>query len=496
MNALSRRSLIAGSAAILALPRGAEARQARGGQDLRAILDGAAEDRAGALEALSRFDVATLSGPQRLDLETARAGLAIDLALARRFSFGRAGRSPYLVTPGSGAWMKADASPDSIRRETQALAADAARGVRLPAGIAERTIAAIALAQRGAQGARAAALAEQIETLRAHAADAPPAGVSRLPNGSDYYALLLRRTTGDDVSPARLKQRLEQEQVRVLARADRLFTRMGLHQGSVGERYTLLWQDPRWLYADSDTGRDEAVVDMNRALAAVTPQLSRWFPRLPPGVRQVQAARMPAQEAAAGKQGYRMLPGQDHPGRYVVDLKDIRRRPRWTLPAVVHHELLPGHMVQLPLEARAAPHALRQDYAQAFVEGWAIYAEHLAAAAGAYRDDPHGALGFCHWRLFRIGRALADLNIHLHGWTLDMALAHWRETMGEPAYFAPFAIDLERIALEPATRAAEAAAWLAIEDLSAGRSPIPFHQALLGDGRARTDLLASLVRRA
>ena len=496
MTVLSRRSLIAGSAALLALPGRAEAAQSRVLQDLRAILDGAAADRSGALDALSRFDAATLPLPQRLDLETARAGLIIDLALARRFPFGRAGRSPYLVTPSSGAWMKADASPESIRRETQALAADAGRGVRLPAEIAERTIAAIEAAQRAAQGARAAALAEQIATLRALAADAPTIGVSHLPGGSDYFVLLLRRTTGDDVIPARLQQRLEREQARVLARADRLFARIGLHQGSVGERYTLLWQDPRWLYADSDAGRDEAVADMNRTLAAIVPQLSRWFAALPPGVLQVQAARMPPQEAAAGKQGYRILPDQDRPGRYVVDLKDIRRRPRWTLPAVVHHELLPGHMVQLPLEARAAPHPLRLDYAQAFVEGWAIYTEHLAAAAGAYRDDPHGALGYCHWRLFRIERALADLNIHLHGWTLDMALAHWRETMGEPAYFAPFAIDLERIALEPATRAAEAAAWLAIEDLSSGRSPSPFHQALLGYGRARTDLLASLIQRA
>lgn len=493
MDTLSRRSLIAGSAAFLALPHPARSAQSRSEQDLRAVLDGAMENRVGALDRLSRFDAATLPLPQRLDLETARAGLAIDLALARDFPVGRPGRSPYLVTPGSGAWTKPDASAESIRRDTQRLVADAARGVRLPVELNGRTTAAIEAAQRAAQGARAAALAEQIATLRAQAAGAPQVGVSHLPGGSDYFTLLLRRTTGDDVTPARLKQRLEREQARVLAQADRLFGRIGMRHGSVGERYALWWQDPRWLYPDSDAGRDEAVADMNRALAAVVPRLSRWFAALPPEVLQVQAMRMPPQQAAAGKQGYRILPGKDRPGRYVVDLKDIRRRPRWTLPAVVHHELLPGHMVQLPLEARAAPHPLRLDYAQAFVEGWAIYAEQLAATAGAYRGDPHGALGYCHWRLFRIGRALADLGIHLHGWSLDTALAQWRETMGEAAYFAPFATDLERIALEPAARSAEAAAWLAIEDLARGRAPLPFHQALLRHGRARTDLLATLV---
>ncbi|WP_294329373.1 DUF885 family protein [uncultured Sphingomonas sp.] len=496
MNELSRRSLLAGCAAAMALPRPVRAAETSTEERLRAVLEHAVQDRAGALAQLSGFDPATLPLPLRLDLLTARSGLAIDVELGRRFPFGRAGRSPYLVTPGSGAWAKADAPAETVLRETEALRADAARGVRLPADLLGRTIAAVETAQAAAQDSRAAALADQAAILRAQASDAPRVGVSHLPGGEDYFALLLRRTTGDDILPARLHERLVREQARTLARADRLFAQIGQRHGSVGARYSALWRDSRFLYPDDDAGRDAAVADMNRALAAVLPDLPAWFGPLPPEVLSARAARMPAAEAAAGKQGYRTVPDRERPGRYIVDLKDIRRRPRWTLPAVVHHELLPGHMVQLPLETRAAPHPLRIDYAASFVEGWAIYAEQRAASAGLYRGDPHGELGYCHWRLFRIERALADLGIHLHGWSLDTALAHWRETMGEPAYFAPFATDLDRIALEPAARAAEAAAWLAIEDLSRGRAPIPFHRALLRHGRARTDQLASLTRAA
>lgn len=496
MNELSRRSLLAGCAAAIALPPTGRAAETPAEQRLRAVLEHAAQDRPGALAQLSGFDPATLPMPLRLDLLTARAGLAIDVELARRFPFGRAGRSPYLITPGNGAWAKADASAETVQRETEALRADAARGVRLPADLLGRTIAAVESARAAARGARAAALAEQAATLQAQANGAPPAGVSHLEGGADYYALLLRRTTGDDVTPGQLHHRLVREQARTLARADRLFAQIGQRDGSVGARYAALWRDPRFLYRDDDAGRDAAVADMNRSLAAVLPHLAEWFGPLPPEILRVRAARMPAEEAAAGKQGYRTLPEGERPGRYIVDLKDIRRRPCWTLPAVVHHELLPGHMVQLPLEALAAPHPLRVEYAASFVEGWAIYAEQHAAATGLYRSDPYGELGYCHWRLFRIGRALADLGIHLHGWSLDTALAHWRETMGEPAYFAPFRADLDRIVLEPATRAAEAATWLAIEDLSRGRAPIPFHRALLVHGRARTDQLALLVRRA
>ncbi|MEH3157724.1 MAG: DUF885 family protein [Sphingomonas taxi] len=96
-------------------------------------------------------------------------------------------------------------------------------------------------------------------------------------------------------------------------------------------------------------------------------------------------------------------PAPDRRGAYIVDLRRIRDRPRWTLPSVVAHELLPGHMIQLGLEERAAPHPLRLDYAASFVEGWGIHAEALAAADGAFAD-PHAMLGHLHWLIFRVAR--------------------------------------------------------------------------------------------
>lgn len=389
-----RRTVLAGIGIALGTPWHARARRQDAVQQLRGVLDQAARDPAAGLAALATFDPRALPPSARLDLVTARAGLAIDVARAR-----------------------CTGPEDSARA----------------------------------------------------------------------YALRLRRTTGDDIDPAQLGARLEQAQAQAMARADRLFARIGLRAGSLGERYTALWHDPRWLYPDSDSGRARAVADMNRWLAVAATHLSRWFGPLPPMVRAVRVARMSEEEEAAGRQGYRQLPGPGRPGLYVVDLREIRRRPAWTLPAVVHHELLPGHMIQLPIEAGAAPHPLRIDYAQSFTEGWAIYAEGLAAAAGLYRGDPRAELGFWHWRLFRIARARADLAMHLRGKQRAEVLAAWQAVLGEPAYFAPFATDVDRIARDPATRAAEAAMWLAIEDRAHGR-PLPaFHRELLVHGRMRAE---------
>ena len=176
-------------------------------------------------------------------------------------------------------------------------------------------------------------------------------------------------------------------------------------------------------------------------------------------------------------------------GSYVIDLKRIADRPRWSLPSVVAHELLPGHMLQLPMEAVARPHKLRLDYAPAFAEAWSIHIERLVADAGLW-GDLRTMLGHLHWRLFRVVRARVDIGLHCHGWSIDETMARLIEWQGVPAYFAPFESDLARISAEPASRAAEMLATLAIEDGARGkrgRRLIAFHQAMLIDGRMRND---------
>lgn len=310
---------------------------------------------------------------------------------------------------------------------------------------------------------------------------------SRGPGPADpgYYALLLHRKLGDTDSLRAIERRLETELTRSIARAGHLFDRCGVTAGASGVRFSTLWQDGRYRYADSDADRDQAVGDMNRWLAGYRAQATASFGTPPPYCLNVAARR----SSATAKPGTRALPTPIAAGTYTVDLTTIRRRPSWTLPSVVAHELLPGHMLQMPMEAAVDPHPLRLDYASGFPEGWGIYAEQAVAAAGAYVADPHAELGYLHWRLFRIGRALADLGIHIHHRSLDEARARLVAWQGEPAYFAPFDTDLARIAQEPAVRLAEMLAALAIEDAArrAGPNLRRFHQAMLIDGRMRTE---------
>jgi uncharacterized protein (DUF885 family) len=372
----------------------------------------------------------------------------------------------------------------------------------LPRPFLDRTVAAIRAAAASTDGAVGAALTRQATALAGlsdGAGDAP--GAWRLPWGRAWYALMLERGLGEPIDPAAAHRRLMREWETLAARADELLAAQGFTTGAIGDRFVAMFRDPRWHYPDSSAGRDRAVAAMNATLDAARAQVPELIGPVPRFCLDVRVRRMSPAEEAARKGGYRIVATATRPGAYFVDLADIARRPSWSLGSVVHHELLPGHMIQLPIEAAADPHPLRLDYAPAFAEGWGVYAEALAAETGAFQGNDPMLLGNIHWLLFRIGRGIVDTGIHYERWSLAKAHETLRQTQGEPAYFAPFATDIDRIALEPGIRAAEALTWLRLVDLRnrMTRNGPPadamrrFHQLVLADGRKRLETIEAEI---
>ncbi|MBB4153376.1 uncharacterized protein (DUF885 family) [Sphingomonas jinjuensis] len=376
---LNRRHLLAGFAAFTACPAAAQT-------SVTAILDAAAKlPPTEALKLLAPIDAARLPPTERLDVEAARAGLAIDVRLGQR---------------------------------------------------------------------------------------------------PTDYALLLQRRLGDAATPDRAIERLDRALATLSARALPLFKKIGHTVGTIGDRYAALFAETDQYFATAD----QAIAAMLRTLADLRIDTQALLPAVPPYCLDVSVRQLSAEEIAAGKQGYREPPAPGHPGAYIVDLKDLTRRPAWSLPSVVAHELLPGHMVQLGIESAAPPHPLRITYAAAFVEGWATYAETLVASRFT---DPRVALGHLHWLIFRAARARIDLGLHHQHWSQDEARARQIEWQGAPVYFASFDTELTRTLREPASRAAEALAWLALAD-RAPRDPARrrrWHAAVLANGRKRLEQL-------
>ena len=331
---------------------------------------------------------------------------------------------------------------------------------------------------------RALSPGHRLDLLTARAGLAIDAGLATRPGD---YALRLRRTLGD-ADPLAARHRLDRALADLHARAAPLFDRIGIAGDTIGARYVRLFAETDRLYPDDDAGRQQAVADMNRDLAARRAAVARTIADVPPYCLDVAVRTLTPAEIAAGRQGYRAAPAPGRPGAYIVDLADIRRRPAWSLPSVVAHELLPGHMIQLGIEETGPPHPLRATYAAAFVEGWATYAETLAAPG--FRD-PRTMLGHLHWLIFRAARGRIDLGIHTEGWSPAEARTRLAAWQGVPVYFAAFDTDLARIVKEPGTRAAEALAWLALTDREprAAAARRHWHAAVLANGRKRLDAL-------
>jgi uncharacterized protein (DUF885 family) len=309
---------------------------------------------------------------------------------------------------------------------------------------------------------------------------APASAVAAV--AAEGYAEALARAYGGPVDLQRTLSRLLEAADAAWRRADGLLRRQGLADGEVGERLRTLWRDPRFLYADDEAGRDRAVAEMNRRLSALKPRLAEAFGDLP--IPPAAVRRMPAAEVAKGRGGYREPGTLTTQGAYYVDLAHIRDRPSWTLPTVAFHEVFPGHLLQLPLQGEAHPPPGRLRAAGAYFEVWGTYAEQLAADLGAYAGDPLGEVGYLHWRLFRLGRGVADTGLNAMGWSPAQAIAQMRDLQGFPAAFISFEADVDRMTAAPGKLAAEALGALDLADWRPkDRAKWPaFHRAVLADG--------------
>jgi len=412
---------------------------------------------------ISAFDPQNLSFEARLDYDTVLSGTSIEAASARQFEFGAVGgSSPYVIGIRSGRWQKlderlkryagADVKPDTRKAayrativdldgETLRARIDAKRGVIPPEFAIDAMVGKLSAMQTRiatlpdaaevvAALKRQAAVLQELRPLAGSAA-----GIWRLPDGDAFYALALRAVTGLNDSAENAHQsglRLAEE---LNARAEPLLQKLGLKTGTVGERLRSLAEQPQYLYPDSASGRDAAVEDMNATLFLTQQMIPDLFHRWPAATLQV--SRMSPEDEASGRQGYRVEPSFDTSknGYYYVDLSHIRDRPSWTLPTVVHHELLPGHLMQGGIAAADPPNAMRHRYqTSGFSEGWALYAQQLIDEQGFFQGSEISQLGYLQSMLWRAARLVADSGLQVRHWTREQAIAEAAKISGEVSW--------------------------------------------------------------
>ena len=292
------------------------------------------------------------------------------------------------------------------------------------------------------------ALNRQIELMQALRPKAPhDAGVWRLPDGDAYYAGSLKGSITTDATPDEV-HRMGLDVARDLtARADALFRRIGMTKGSVPQRYQALFRDPKYLYPDTDAGKAKEIADLNALVQAMQRRLPDYFATLPKTPLEIRRVP-PATEAGASTHYTEGSLDGTRPGIYWLNLRDTAETPFWIMPTTTFHEGIPGHHLQLTLQRQSdLPMIRKVQLYNAYVEGWALYAEQLANEMGFYRDKPAWELGYIHDALLRAGRLVVDTGIHAKRWSREQAIAALSGIDGDPVSLS--AQEIERYACTP-----------------------------------------------
>ena len=251
------------------------------------------------------------------------------------------------------------------------------------------------------------------------------AGVHKLPDGEAYYRWALSLGTTTNATAEEIHAIGIEQNKAIQSRMDAILKAQGMTQGTVGERVQALNKDPKMLYPDNDQGRAELIAYCNDRVAAIRklmPGVSRLGLKAPLVVKRVPTDIQDG--ASLGYMNFASLDGS-RPAIYYINLKSTTLWPKYQIPTLTAHEGVPGHTWQgayLAEQHAEIPLISSLMGFNAFVEGWALYAEQLMDEAGLYKDDPFGQIGYLQAQQFRACRLVVDTGLHALKWNRDKAI--------------------------------------------------------------------------
>ncbi len=343
-------------------------------------------------------------------------------------------------------------------------------------------------------------LIETIEGLEEEAAG--KVGAWTLPDGEAFYDYALDHHATADVSPEEVHRLGLAEVARIEEEIRAVLRGLDLPTAEPAAEIRRLARQPEYLYADDEAGHRRMLAGYREILGEIGDRLEVMFERRPAGGIEVRA--VPEAEQLGSPAAFYRPPAADgsQPGIFFVNLRAIDRVPRFAMRTLAYHEAIPGHHCQgtLATEARGAPLLRRLLPLTAFVEGWALYAETLAAEQG-FLDDPHDRLGYLEAELFRAVRMVVDTGIHLHRWDRQRAVEYMAATTAMPR--AEVMVEVERQIVNPGQACAYKLGQLEILGLRerarrrlAGRFDLRrFHTTVLENGAVPLEILERVVDR-
>jgi uncharacterized protein (DUF885 family) len=251
------------------------------------------------------------------------------------------------------------------------------------------------------------------------------AGISQYKGGAEAYEHFLRRFTTTELTAEQIHEIGLREVALIEEKMDAILRTLGRTTGSVKERIEKLSQDLQYAKPTSEPSRAQIMRDIDVFIRDAEKRAELLFDIRPKS--PVIAQPFPSFREANAAASYNAPPVDgSRPGIYQYPRR-LSNMTKFGLKSVTYHEAVPGHHfdISLQVENKALPR-FRQIRAfggiSSRTEGWALYAENLAAESGWYDGDPEGLLGQLEAALFRARRLVVDTGLLAKHWTRQQAI--------------------------------------------------------------------------
>ncbi len=327
-------------------------------------------------------------------------------------------------------------------------------------------------------------------------------GVWKLPAGAEFYAWALAHHTTTDLSAEEIHQLGLYQVGEIQAEMRAILEEQGYEAADLAAAMNALNEEERFLYPDSDEGRERILADYQAMIDEIDAGLEPFFDRRP--ARGVEVRRVAEFRQATAPGAYYDPPSFDgsRPGVFYVNLRSVKEIPKFGMRTLAYHEAIPGHHFQLALaqEMEGVPFFRRVIPFTAYTEGWALYAERVAAENG-FQEDPFDRLGYLTGQIFRAVRLVVDTGIHSKRWSREEAIDYMLANTGMPE--TDVVTEIERYIVNPGQACAYMVGQLKIlslrreaqERLGPAFDIRQFHNVVLGSGAVPLSLLEELVDR-
>jgi uncharacterized protein (DUF885 family) len=253
-----------------------------------------------------------------------------------------------------------------------------------------------------------------------------------LPDGTAFYAAMLAQMTTTNYSAEQLHALGLSEVARITKEMQTILDAQGVKQGSIAARVKELQQDPRYHMPNTVAGRAQFLARYQELLTEVNARMPKYFRLAPEHMPAVQRLPESLEKGGSGAQYQMAALDGSRPGVFVVNERDLNETPTWAMKTLAYHEGIPGHHFQISIaqQLKGLPYLRQLPLYTAYAEGWALYAERLAAEIGMYKDDPLGDLGRLQAEIFRAVRLVVDTGIHVKDWSREQAIQYMVENTG------------------------------------------------------------------